>query len=693
MANLTNDVNLDSLFEQAPLIGHITEIDYQNACILSHDYNVQEAHYIPQGSFLLIRIDDYISEKRSELFAAILCRVEQITYINQENKTHKEHAAQKLKDRNNAVVEQFSVNDKVTQNHLAFYQLNCKILGTFYMDDNHKLAYGSDGFSFSVAYIYEVFKPIGESLEHICNFVNSEKLKATEELLMDLHDDKAQGIKPVSFHVGDIRYASSKINLKGVQGQSEPKAGVRIFPTDFIKQKTGIFGMTRTGKSNTVKIIASSIGALSKELNIPIGQIIYDINGEYANDNKQGKNLSKDGLIDTYIYSVDNLILNSSINLSNTNNRSTFRAALNNLYFHADYGIRIMQEGVKKQGKESNYINNFMAIKDIEKNKLTWLFWILLLYKSGYGLPIKSSKKDIFAYLSDSQSFLWLLTDNERNIYEKIVIHSSNKSFSDIPFTNYIVKRNNENANYNEYPWMIKVNKLDLNNFINNLEEFLLSLKNQSLFHTDQQTLASFILQADLNATKKIPMSGWQMLIPYQFSHCASGTGKDYRDNIYKQAKDGATIIIDFSIGDPFTRKYIADELMSYIFESQIQKFRENIHCPIINIYVEEAHNVLGAKANIDSLWPRIAKEGAKYNIGLLYATQEPSAIHPNILANTANFIVAHLNNDSEIRTVSEYADLGDFASIIKKAEDIGFVRMKLLSKPYTLPVQIKKYE
>lgn len=678
----TDSNPLKNLFKKAPLVGHITEIDYQNACILSHDYNVQEAHYIPQGSFLLIRIDDYTEGQRNHLFAAILCRVEQITYINQENKTHKEHAAQKLKDRNNAVLEQFSVNDKITQNHLAFYQLNCKILGTFYLDENDNLAYGSDGFSFSVAYIYEVFKPIGESLEQICNFVNSEKLKATEELLSDLQKDKLESVKPVSFHVGDIRYASSKINLKGTQGQNEPKAHVQIFPTDFIKQKTGIFGMTRTGKSNTVKIIASSIGSLSKELNIPIGQIIYDINGEYANDNKQGKNLSKDALIDTYIYSVDNLVLKSS---------TTFKAALNNLYFHADYGIRIMQEGVKKQGKESNYINNFMAIKDIEKNKLTWLFWILLLYKSGYELPVKSGKKESCYYSpGNNGGFAWLLNNHEKAEFEKILLQLG--SANNIEFKNFISPKP-QNLNSPQHNWILKLNIQVIDVLASKAETFVKAIENNVFFHIDQQTIAGFIVQADLNSSSRYSMSGWQMLIPYTFSHCASGTGDDYRQAIYEQAQAGATIIIDFSIGDPFTRKYVADELMSYIFESQIQKFRENTHCPIINIYVEEAHNVLGAKANIDSLWPRIAKEGAKYNIGLLYATQEPSAIHPNILANTANFIVAHLNNDSEIRTVSEYADLGDFAAIIKKAEDVGFVRMKLLSKPYTLPVQIKKYE
>jgi hypothetical protein len=46
--------------------------------------------------------------------------------------------------------------------------------------------------------------------------------------------------------------------------------------------------MTRTGKSNTTKIILKSIFALRWGRNpIRIGQIVFDPNGEYANENEQ----------------------------------------------------------------------------------------------------------------------------------------------------------------------------------------------------------------------------------------------------------------------------------------------------------------------------------------------------------------------------------------------------------------------
>ena len=47
-----------------------------------------------------------------------------------------------------------------------------------------------------------------------------------------------------------------------------------------------MFGKTRLGKSNVVKLIAQSlIETTAKTKNV--GQLIFDINGEYANDNPQ----------------------------------------------------------------------------------------------------------------------------------------------------------------------------------------------------------------------------------------------------------------------------------------------------------------------------------------------------------------------------------------------------------------------
>ncbi len=47
--------------------------------------------------------------------------------------------------------------------------------------------------------------------------------------------------------------------------------------------------MTRTGKSNMIKQLVSVVKRVADESHAKIGQIIYDINGEYANANQQDK--------------------------------------------------------------------------------------------------------------------------------------------------------------------------------------------------------------------------------------------------------------------------------------------------------------------------------------------------------------------------------------------------------------------
>ncbi|MCC2690748.1 MAG: hypothetical protein K0S21_3551, partial [Rhizobiaceae bacterium] len=53
---------------------------------------------------------------------------------------------------------------------------------------------------------------------------------------------------------------------------------VNLDPTDLIARRTALFGMSRTGKSNTVKIIASSVfGLRGRDAKRgKVGQLILD---------------------------------------------------------------------------------------------------------------------------------------------------------------------------------------------------------------------------------------------------------------------------------------------------------------------------------------------------------------------------------------------------------------------------------
>ncbi len=177
----------------------------------------------------------------------------------------------------------------------------------------------------------------------------------------------------------------------------------------------------------------------------------------------------------------------------------------------------------------------------------------------------------------------------------------------------------------------------------------------------------------------------------------------DYAKDIVEHIQAGRLVILDQAIGNPNMNEQAAARIMSGIFAAQQRKFTnperdpktgDYKKPPAVIVFVEEAHTLLpkGMEKDVTNIWARVAKEGAKFNIGLVYSTQEPSSIQTNILKNTENWFIAHLNNTDETRELAKYNDFIDFTDSVVKVNETGFLRVRTLSSPYTLPVQIDKF-
>ena len=145
-----------------------------------------------------------------------------------------------------------------------------------------------------------------------------------------------------------------------------------------------------------------------------------------------------------------------------------------------------------------------------------------------------------------------------------------------------------------------------------------------------------------------------------------------------------------------------AERIMRAIFARQQERFTNPVKGqdgsyldsdPVI-VYIEEAHTVLprGSEDDTRNIWARTAKEGAKFNIGLVYSTQEPSSVQRNILRNTENWFLSHLNSRGETSELDQYNDFADFTAGIRRVKEVGFLKVRTMSSPYTLPVQIDRF-
>lgn len=190
---------------------------------------------------------------------------------------------------------------------------------------------------------------------------------------------------------------------------------------------------------------------------------------------------------------------------------------------------------------------------------------------------------------------------------------------------------------------------------------------------------------------KEAFIKGYKQLISIIQYH-TKNREDEVSDEIYKYLAEGKIVILDLSVGPANLRENISKRIAKKIFNKSMQTFIEAKTPPNIVIYVEEAHNLIGKELKLTEIWPRIAKEGAKYKIALVYSTQEVSSIHPNILANTENWFVSHINNEKEVRELSKFYDFGDFSKSLLRAQDVGFTRVKTLSSPFVVPVQIDKF-
>ncbi|WP_300054902.1 ATP-binding protein [uncultured Roseobacter sp.] len=636
-------------FKCGTFVGRPYSLNYNTLGLLVCDDWKQKASGLPQGCFLLAfyKNEESISE-------ALLLRVVNPSKLPNDSEVVSS-MVEYYKDNLETTGPQSKL-DSFTRYEFSFSGIECRVLGTFYKDEHDVIQFGADLENFYSSHNYEVYKPTPEYLQMIVNFTDK---KSSEP-----------------FKIGAVRYSSSR----RFQAKSTEPVPVYVLPEDFLGKRTAMFGMTRTGKSNSVKKIIQATCQMSDQAKntslksattdaqhtanledgvptFPVGQIIFDINGEYANPNLQDAGTS---ISDIY---SDRTIRYSIVDKTSEG----FKVMKVNFYYDVLGGFELLCAHLGE--KAGDYVESFRSIdmtqpEDYASNKSSQVrydrkvaAYQLCLYKAGFPLPADfknirfPGKKELNDIAGGKDPSKGLSLDQAYAWFDEVWSKDGVKVF-----------------------------------------ETYLNKNGRQLFDEDMQALVVFLTKRKIPSSAST-VSGYLKFRGIIEQHTPTATGQ-FDVEIVDALRNGQIVIVDLSQGSEEIQSLYSERICVKIFQDAMGRFVSNQPNNFIQFYFEEAHNLFPKKEGSDlkQIYNRLAKEGAKLNLGMVYATQEVSSISSNILKNTQNWFIAHLNNSDETRELQKYYDFSDFTSSLVKfsaSNDQGFVRLKTYSSAFVVPTQV----
>lgn len=181
------------LIQTSEYVGDLYSINYETARVIIHDFHREQVGGIPSLGFLIAtRVDPNSSNinHKVEDSSFVLLRVMDAAALPQDREAERirVETAQRISGETEKHWDEAGSMDLRTKNLLSFAGVECRIIGTFFLEENStnpdaplNLKFGSDISNYYPNRGLKVYKPNGKALELIVNYSDPSNIQAHTE--------------------------------------------------------------------------------------------------------------------------------------------------------------------------------------------------------------------------------------------------------------------------------------------------------------------------------------------------------------------------------------------------------------------------------------------------------------------------------------------------------------------------------
>jgi hypothetical protein len=519
-----------------------------------------------------------------------------------------------------------------------------------------------------------------------------------------------------AFEIGTLKYGTFPEYTEKFYG-GKNTVPVQFNAANLLRKRTAIFGKSGYGKSNTVKTV---IGMMASQFP-DCGQLIFDTNGEYALENDQN-----DGFMDifydagirgkTVLYTARKIHEQKKEKFGSDSFKQLRFDVFENISASLDIVVSNLAGAtipmyLQAWVNEAQGVENQTELFANVKNKgIVWGLWFKACKDAGL-IPL--NEQTSMAQLQVSKKFLNEMVnlgseDTEEGLEEETNEEEKSDTFDSLTpeqqkdllqklgilktkDNKFISKNIHTMAMYGEWYYM-------------ELKKKEKKKKEGESDNSDGAAASSVKGYTELlNYYRRL-----YQLKAYNIGQLPENERKGAKsvslgDSVWQDLLAKKIVMIDLASVPGNVAKSISEQIAANLLNKssamfgdteQQDKFRNfDVLC-----FIEEAQNYLSPEQvkSGSGIYERLAKEGRKFHIGLVYVTQQPSAIDETITSQTENIIAMHMSNGADTGMLNRIKDKFDdlTCKFLKDEAQQGLAYLYAEPhQPFVLPAQIHRFD